>query len=113
MAKEQPAMVTKTVIPTNSAPWLPVPWELSDVTALQSLQRGDADTYQQKRALNWIIQKAAATYDFPYRPGSDDRDTNIALGRQFVGQQIVKLLNLIPSELPRSEPHADAPEPRS
>ena len=49
---------------------------------------------QQKRALDWIVHKACATYDFAYRPGGPEgeRDTNIALGRQLVGQQIVKLL---------------------
>ncbi len=51
---------------------------------------------QQKRALAWIINQACGTYDFAYRPGAleGERDTCIALGRQLVGQQIVKLLNL-------------------
>lgn len=93
-----------------AAPWLPVDYELSDVTALQALARGDADPDQQRRALKWIINSAAATYDFPFRPGADDRDTNVALGRQFVGQQIVKLLNLNPAAMRRREPNADLPE---
>lgn len=70
--------------------------EEADAAALQALARGMASTDQQKRALAWIIEKAAATYDFPYRPGSveGERDTLIALGRMFVGQQIVGLLKL-------------------
>ena len=110
MASEQPeAPRQRRKAPaTGSAPWLPVEYELADATALQALQTGTASPDQQKRALDWIIRKAAATYDFPFRPGDNDRDTNIALGRQFVGQQIVKLLVLAVGALrrgPLSDPH--------
>lgn len=71
-------------------------YELADADALQALLRGDADAGKQRRALNFIIEKIAATYDEPYRPGAEDgaRDTTFALGRAFVGRQIVKLLKL-------------------
>lgn len=79
----------------DHAPWKPPAFDPADAAALQALQRGNATPEQQKRALDWIVLKACATYDFAYRPGPvGERDTNIALGRQFVGQQIVKLLNL-------------------
>lgn len=77
----------------RTASWLPPDWEKSDAYALQALNRGDATVDQQRRALKWIIEQAAATYDMSYRPESQ-RDTDFALGRAFVGQQIVKLLKL-------------------
>lgn len=107
----------RAAVPTRSAlaaraPWLPPAYELADVTALQALERGNASPEQQRRALGWVINLAAGTYDLAYRPGLEGaRDTDFALGRQFVGQQIVKLLNLLPSALPRREPQADPPEP--
>lgn len=80
----------------DHAPWKPPSYEPADVAALQALARGAATPDQQKRALAWIIEKGAATYDFPYRPGGSDgdRDSCIALGRMHVGQQIVRLLKL-------------------
>ena len=102
----------KKRLPTASAPWLPVPYELADATALQALQEGRADPVQQRRALEWIIRQCAGTYDLAFRPGGMEgsRDTDFALGRQFVGQQIVKLLHLAVGAL-RHARHADPPEP--
>lgn len=78
----------------DHAPWKPAPFDDIDAAALQALARGSATADQQKRALAWIIEKAAATYDFPFRPGAGegDRDSCIAMGRMYVGQQVVKLL---------------------
>ena len=80
----------------DHAPWKPAPFDVADAAALQALQRGSASMEQQKRALDWIIRQACGTYDFAFRPGGPEgeRDTNVALGRQLVGQQIVKLLNV-------------------
>lgn len=105
----------RTRTPTNAdlleaSPWLPAQYDLADASALQALARGEATPDMQKRALRWIIDRAADTYGFSYRPGANDRDTNLALGRQFVGQQIVKLLNVNLAALRRSEPRADPPE---
>ncbi|MEK9809685.1 MAG: hypothetical protein VW362_04510 [Candidatus Nanopelagicales bacterium] len=74
-------------------PYMPVEYELADVSAFQALERGDADEFQQKRALKWLIERAAGTYEFQYYPTSE-RDTSFSLGRAFVGQQVVKLLRL-------------------
>jgi hypothetical protein len=85
------------------APWRPVHYELADADALQALMRGDADAGKQQRALNFIINNIAAAYDEPYRPGAEEgsRDTTFALGRAYVGRQIVKLLKLNLSALRR------------
>lgn len=74
-------------------PWLPPEWEVADAVALQALQRGDADSHAQKRALDWIVKQACRTYDLPYFADSE-RDSTFATGKQFVGQQIVKLLHI-------------------
>lgn len=82
-------------------PHMPADYTLADITALQALSNGTADEVQQKRALDWMIQQAAGTYDFHYYP--TDRETAFALGRSFVGQQIVKLLKIDPTLLRRNE----------
>jgi hypothetical protein len=74
---------------------------LADVSAMQALQNGTANDDQQRRALRWIIEKAAGTYDFSFYPG--ERETSFALGRVFVGQQVVKLMRLNVSELVKLE----------
>lgn len=113
MTQEQPEApkTRRKPVAAASAPWLPPAYELADATALQALQRGVADPDQQRRALDWIIKQAAGTYDLAYRPGGVDgsRDTDFALGRQFVGQQVVKLLNLAVGALRRGA-HSDPPE---
>lgn len=71
----------------------PPEWEPADVEAFQALQRGDCPPHLQKRALEWLIRKAAATYELSFSPG-DDRLTSFAEGRRFVGLQVVKMLSL-------------------
>lgn len=79
----------------DHAPWRPPAFEDADVAAVQALERGNASPDQQKRALRWIIEKGAGTYDLSYRPGTEgQRDTDFAEGRRFVGLQLVKLLKL-------------------
>ena len=87
--------------PDKNSPWLPVKYELADVTAIQALNRGEANADQQKRAMKWIIELASRLYEFNYYPS--ERDTSFALGRVFVGQQIVKMLKLNVSNLRRNE----------
>ena len=85
---------TKSSIDAN-APWLPVPWTDETAGAIQALAAGRAAEHQQKMALDYIINIASGTYDAHYHPGPDgQRNTDFALGRAFVGQQIVKLLKL-------------------
>jgi len=91
--------------PTLAAgPHIPPQYEAADVSAFQALQNGTATPDQQRRALKWLIESAAGTYEFHYYPS--DRDTTFALGRAFVGQQAVKLLKLNLMTLRRAE-HAN------
>ena len=90
-------MATKKTIVTSPA--VPADWELADAGAIQALLRGDADEQQQKRALTWVVEQAAGAYQFHYY--ASERDTAFALGRAFVGQQIVKMTKMNLSALRR------------
>jgi len=70
-------------------------WDLADCHAIKAVAAGTADEAQQKRAIEWIILKACRAYEVSFYPDDQGgaRDTDFALGRQFVGQQIVKLIN--------------------
>lgn len=82
----------------------PVPYDPGDVSAIQACLDGVAEGYQQKRAMKWIIERAAGTYDQSFRPGPDgQRDTDFAEGRRFVGNSIIKLSRLNASKLVREE----------
>lgn len=75
--------------------WYPPTYDIDDIRAIQAL--ASSTDAQIKRALDWIINKAAATYDNGFV--ADDPSGRIAAfvdGRQFVGQQIVKLMKLKP-----------------
>ena len=78
--------------PASVFAFTPPKWDDADVLAFQALHRGEASDAQQKRALKWLIESAAGTYEFHFFPS--ERDTAFALGRAFVGQQVVKLLKL-------------------
>ena len=89
--------------PLNVSPIHPVDFVTADVVAIQALMKGDADSNQQKRALDWIINIAAGTYDLSYRPGVEgERDTAFSEGKRFVGLSIVKMTRLNAMKL-RSE----------
>jgi hypothetical protein len=89
--------------------WFPAEYDEKDIRALQSLalyaKAADDPKYKHlvpgpedvKRALDWIIHKAAQTYELTFVP--NDPSGRIAAfvdGRRSVGQQITKLLTLKP-----------------
>ena len=92
-------MATKKSI--ADTPAVPAAYEVADVAAIQALIRGEADSEQQQRGLKWIIERSAGTYDHHYY--EHERHTAFALGRAFVGQQIVKLTRLNLHSLRRNE----------
>ena len=67
--------------------------------ALKALRDGKAEPHQQQIAVEWIVADAGGKRHFPYH--STDRDTAFALGRLFVSEQIVGLLNVDPTTLRR------------
>lgn len=97
----------------RNAPWMPVPYEIADATAMKALAMGTATPEQQLRALAWIQRRACALPDWAYRPGPTERDTLIALGRQFVGHQIQHLIAAPTAAMRRNEVRADPHDPTS
>lgn len=79
--------------PKRVPPFLRCEWDLPVVSAVQALQRGEAEPEQQKQFLNWLINQACATYDISFQI-EGDRETAFAEGRRFVGANVVKLLKL-------------------
>jgi hypothetical protein len=76
----------------------PLELGVDDVTkeehqAIQQLWRGTATEYQQQLALQVIVNKFARAQDLLYVPG-DVHATSFINGRAFVGQQILKYLNV-------------------
>ena len=61
--------------------------------APKALHPGHADEYQQRLALQVIVNKFSRAHDMSYVPGSFDQSSFLA-GRGFVGQKILKYLNL-------------------
>ena len=86
-------MVTKAT--RAQGPHIPPPYEVAHVSAVQALSRGEATEHQQQLLFRWLIEHASGAYEFNYYPS--DRDTSFALGRAFVGQQVVKLTKLRPA----------------
>jgi hypothetical protein len=85
--------------PMDPRPYLPAPYDKSDIAAFKALRDGVAEPYQQQLALEWLMQ-ASRAYDMPFHPGSltpgDDpeRLTSFALGMQWIGKQVFKLINM-------------------
>lgn len=71
----------------------PAPYEKADILAIRACLAGVASEAQQKRAMDWIITRAANLYDMSYRDQVDGGVTATAFheGRRFVGSQIVKM----------------------
>lgn len=91
--KVRPAKAPRDALAAH-APWIPVTCDPADVTALQALARGEADPGMQRRALDFVI-RLSRNDGALYFPGEDGRrDTDFALGRAFVGEQVVALLKL-------------------
>lgn len=113
---EQPGpKIPARVAAAENGAYLPPAYELADVSAFQSLARGEANPDQQRRVLKWLLERGCALYDLSYRPGGEDgrRDTDFCEGRRFVGLQVVKLTRLNLAALKHDEPRSDPHEPRS
>lgn len=61
--------------------------------ALKELHKGTADEYQQRLALSVIVNKFSRAHDVLFIPGSSDQSVFLN-GRAFVGQKILKYLNI-------------------
>ena len=79
--------------------WIPARYDVTDIYALQAVFHGTADAAQQRRALDWIINTAAETYELSFRSddAGGDRESAFAEGKRHVGMQIVKMINMPPA----------------
>lgn len=73
----------------------------ADVHALRALLIGNATPDQQKRACKFVIDHICGTYDMAFRP--DARMTDLALGKQWVGQTLVWFFNAAPTKIDPGE----------
>lgn len=64
-----------------------------EVAAIKALAIGEATEVQQKLALHVIVNKFSRAQDLLYIPGSFDQ-TALLNGRAFVGQQVLKYINI-------------------
>lgn len=74
---------------------------LAYASAMQAFSRGEADATQQQLVWNWLMKEACAIGKWAYNEST--RETDLMLGRQFVGQQIMGLVNANLSVLRRGE----------
>lgn len=109
MPTEQPAQKRKAPRNESRLEQAANAYELADASALKAVFAGTADPEQQKRAINWILKVPCSLGDWPYVVGDADQ-THVHLGRQFVGHQIMKLIQAPLGEMRRREPNADAHE---
>lgn len=90
-------------LPLDRDAWMPAPYDNADIAAIKALAEGRAEPYQQQLALEWIVY-ISGTYENSFRPGVDGaRNTDFAAGKQFVGQQVVKLVNMPTSDAEQGE----------
>lgn len=93
-----PVKTVPPVLPADS-PLLSPPYQTQQLAwSLKALAAGDADKGQQTMVLRWIVVHLCGVNDMAYRPGRQD-DTNFALGKQHVGQQITILTNMTPEQI--------------
>lgn len=64
-----------------------------DIEAIKALNKGQATEHQQRLALSVICNKFSRAQDALYIPGTFD-ETAFLNGRAFVGQKILKIINL-------------------
>ncbi len=89
---------------SKAPPHFDAPWDVADAGAIQALARGDASPEMQKRALEWIVNVAAMTYQPTFMQG--DRESAFAEGRRFVGLQVVKLTRINLNVIRKAKPNA-------
>jgi len=86
----------------KSVPWVTGTPSIGVTLAIKSLSTGTANEEQQKLALKWIIEELCGTYNQSYYPDSQS-DTVFAEGKRFVGNSIVREVNINPAKLRRNE----------
>jgi len=106
-ASELPVKRSRAMVPAHIPHGSePAGFSSTDAIAVQAVASGTANDGQQKRALDWILKSACGLPLWPYR--DSERETCLALGRQFVGQQIMGVLKVNISALRKKESQSNA-----
>lgn len=79
----------------------PAPFTYSEAVAMQAFAQSRADEEQQRIAWKWILESACGLPVWGYR--ESQRETDIALGRHFVGQQLIGITKVAVSKLKQTE----------
>lgn len=93
MNRKAPAVPPKSVLGS-------IPYDKAELNAMYALSVGAATEDQQLKAWSWIIGALCRYHDVEFRPGTDgERDTCFALGRRFVGAEMIKMTRVNPAIL--------------
>jgi hypothetical protein len=90
--------VKKVMVPKGTV--LPPPWEPAMVTqaelhAIRALYQGQANEEQQRVFVDWLT-KASGVLELEFR--TNDRESNFAGGKRFVGLQFFSLAKTLPPQ---------------
>lgn len=79
----------------DRAPWRPPVLTPAQVGAIKAISRGQAEPHQQTLAFQFMVDLChnGGAHYFPGPQGQ--RDTDFALGRAWVGQQLVTMVKMI------------------
>lgn len=92
----------------KARPVITVPYDPAVITAVQSWEKGEANEFQQKRTLEWILRFVCITYDQSYVLG-DTHETAFREGRRFCGNTIIKMLKLNAAALRDNDEPSEQP----
>lgn len=96
---EQPANTSRRIRPAapskqHREPWTPQECTPEDIGALRAVYRGEAPAHLQQRAMDFIVKHLCGVGRPAFIPGGEDgrRATDLALGKQQVGLEILNLV---------------------
>ncbi len=89
----------------SSDPRVPAPYNKDTAYAVKAFAKGEASKEQQLLVYSYL-HKTCGTFDLEFRP--DERLSNLASGKRFVGLQFRKLETLSPAIIEAMEKIADA-----
>ena len=70
-----------------------LPKDIADSYAIKALLQGEADGFQQKRAMKCLIEEICGTYSMSFDP-EDERMSCFNEGRRHVGRVLVGIANI-------------------
>lgn len=75
-----------------------------DAVAIRAWAEGNASEEQMKRSFDWVLRHAAWIGVGRLSMTEDDRTTSFMLGRNYVGQKLIEIVQLAPAHLEKLRP---------